>query len=362
MLPLLGLLLLLACTCGALPLHASRRTLAEEPTVLSTTTVPVESFAVGLGSPAAAAPPPGPPPSNLAHEVQVEVSDADQKQSQQLSVTVPAGAAPGTTLLVKVPGSDAQLQVLVPANVVEGQTLLVDVPLVESQSQPPRPPDKALAQEPVSAVSETLVEAAPLQAEHTKQPTAADELEMNALLLAGAEAEQHGHGKFPVKMVELHKTVILEGDEDHTPSEGDTVSVHWSGMVPSTNEIFASSRFGNGQPWKFVLGKDTVIPGLEDVLLSMHRSQRAIVDLPPVAAYDVRIEGPCAFDVDDDSCHTDQALHGMGPSPDDGSGTWNVPDETLRFELELIDIIVGDSVVEGGGDSAAAATTDSQNR
>ena len=71
---------------------------------------------------------------------------------------------------------------------------------------------------------------------------------------------------------------------------GDTVSVQYVGVAYSSKQIFDSS-WSRGQPFQFVLGKGTVIPGWEEGVVGMQVGGRRELIIPPNLAYGAQSPG-----------------------------------------------------------------------
>ena len=70
------------------------------------------------------------------------------------------------------------------------------------------------------------------------------------------------------------------------PRQGQTVTVHYSGYLPN-GEIFDSSR-DRGKPFKFKLGGEQVIPGLDAGVSQLSIGERAKISIPSDMAYGER--------------------------------------------------------------------------
>ncbi|MCE7927293.1 MAG: FKBP-type peptidyl-prolyl cis-trans isomerase [Dehalococcoidia bacterium] len=71
--------------------------------------------------------------------------------------------------------------------------------------------------------------------------------------------------------------------------EGDTVSLHLVARVAGTGELLDSTRETN-EPLSFVVGRHTVIPGLEDAVTGMSVGEVRSVDVSPERAFGLRDE------------------------------------------------------------------------
>ena len=75
---------------------------------------------------------------------------------------------------------------------------------------------------------------------------------------------------------------IVEG-EGSSPKEGDIISINYTGWYLDGDEFDSTSRLGH--PRKFRLGKDKLLPGLEEGVASMRRGGKRIFILPPELAF-----------------------------------------------------------------------------
>ena len=96
--------------------------------------------------------------------------------------------------------------------------------------------------------------------------------------------------KFGSKSSQQVRLVLLlspfVGDGTNYPQKGQTVTVHYTGYLP-TGELFDSSR-DRGKPLKFRLGCEQVIPGLDDGVRQLSVGERAKITIPPAMAYGER--------------------------------------------------------------------------
>lgn len=74
------------------------------------------------------------------------------------------------------------------------------------------------------------------------------------------------------------------------PEPGDTVSVHYTAMLVD-GTIFDSS-VARGTPFEFQVGTQSVIPGWDEILLSMMEGEERTVIIPPNLAYGSAQAGP----------------------------------------------------------------------
>jgi len=98
---------------------------------------------------------------------------------------------------------------------------------------------------------------------------------------------------------------------------GDTVDVHYTGCL--TNGKKFDSSYDRQEPFEFVLGTGSVIPGWDEGLKGMQAGGKRRLVIPPGLAYGSR-----------------------------GAGTQIPPDATLIFDVQLISV---------NGDTGAADTT-----
>ncbi|MDC7223890.1 MAG: FKBP-type peptidyl-prolyl cis-trans isomerase [Spirochaetales bacterium] len=86
----------------------------------------------------------------------------------------------------------------------------------------------------------------------------------------------------------IYYHVLYEGFGD-TPKMGDTVTVHYTGALPS-GQVFDSSVERN-QPYAITIGTDSVIPGWLEAILSMQTGEVRTIVIPPNLAYGERGAG-----------------------------------------------------------------------
>mmetsp|Transcript_13891 Transcript_13891/g.23120 ORF Transcript_13891/g.23120 Transcript_13891/m.23120 type:complete len:112 (+) Transcript_13891:165-500(+) len=77
--------------------------------------------------------------------------------------------------------------------------------------------------------------------------------------------------------------ILSAGDGITYPTRGNTVSVHYTGSLKD-GRIFDSSR-DRGKLFKFKLGADQVIPGLDMGVAQLSKNERAIMTIPAHLAY-----------------------------------------------------------------------------
>ena len=88
------------------------------------------------------------------------------------------------------------------------------------------------------------------------------------------------------KLTEIAVEIFAAGDGVNYPRQGQTVTVHYSGYLPN-GEIFDSSR-DRGKPFKFKLGGEQVIPGLDAGVSQLSIGERAKISIPSDMAYGER--------------------------------------------------------------------------
>lgn len=99
---------------------------------------------------------------------------------------------------------------------------------------------------------------------------------------------------------------IVEGEGD-SPSEGQTVVVHYTGWLENGQQF--DSSVDRGSPFSFVLGEQAVIAGWDEGVASMKVGGKRQLVIPPELAYG-----------------------------DDGAGAVIPPGATLIFDVELLEI------------------------
>ena len=77
--------------------------------------------------------------------------------------------------------------------------------------------------------------------------------------------------------------VFSAGDGINYPRPGNTVTVHYTGFLPDGRR-FDSSR-DRGKPFKFKLGAEQVIPGLDLGVAQLSVGERAKLTIPARMAY-----------------------------------------------------------------------------
>lgn len=83
----------------------------------------------------------------------------------------------------------------------------------------------------------------------------------------------------------LRMIVHKEGNGE-TPSTGQTVTVHYTGLL-ETGQKFDSSH-DNGRPFKFPLGQGRVIKGWDEAIALMSKGEKRTLVIPPELAYGSR--------------------------------------------------------------------------
>jgi FKBP-type peptidyl-prolyl cis-trans isomerase len=97
-----------------------------------------------------------------------------------------------------------------------------------------------------------------------------------------------------------------------TAQKGDTVFVHYTGKL--TNGTVFDSSIPRGQPFAFVLGEGSVIPGWEKGILGMKVGEKKTLTIAPADGY------------------------GANGVPDQRGGYVIPPNATLVFDVELVDV------------------------
>jgi FKBP-type peptidyl-prolyl cis-trans isomerase len=120
-----------------------------------------------------------------------------------------------------------------------------------------------------------------------------------------AAAQKPGKASDTVKTASGLKYIILNKGSGPTPKAGQIVKAHYTGKFLD-GKVFDSS-IPSGQPFAFPVGRNRVIKGWDEAILTMSKGEKRVLIVPPQLAY-----GP----------------DGMGPIP---------PNATLIFEVELVD-------------------------
>ncbi len=95
-----------------------------------------------------------------------------------------------------------------------------------------------------------------------------------------------------------------------TAKAGDTVAVHYVGVLHETGEQFDAS-WDSGRPFSFVLGQGNVIPGWDEGVAGMQVGGRRLLVIPPDLAYGEQGQGSIG------------------------------PNETLVFVVDLLNVTAG---------------------
>lgn len=77
--------------------------------------------------------------------------------------------------------------------------------------------------------------------------------------------------------------IFAAGDGINYPTKGNVVTIHYTGSLKD-GTIFDSSR-DRGKPFKFKLGADQVIPGMDLGVAQLSIGERAKVSIPARLAY-----------------------------------------------------------------------------
>lgn len=76
---------------------------------------------------------------------------------------------------------------------------------------------------------------------------------------------------------------IVEQGPGHKPKDGQPVLMHYCGYLEN-GEVF-DNTFERGEPFRFIMGPDTLIPGLQEAMAHLALGSKAIVKLPPHLGY-----------------------------------------------------------------------------
>ncbi|KAG5189353.1 FKBP-type peptidyl-prolyl cis-trans isomerase 4 [Tribonema minus] len=99
--------------------------------------------------------------------------------------------------------------------------------------------------------------------------------------------------------------ILVAGDGVNYPRKGQMVTVHYTAYLDDGTQ-FDSSR-ERGKPFKFKLGSEQVVPGLDEGAAQLSIGERAKITMPPSMAYGAK------------------GFPGLVP-----------PNSTLVFDMELI--------------------------
>ena len=84
-------------------------------------------------------------------------------------------------------------------------------------------------------------------------------------------------------MSQVKIEVLKEGDGTHFPKRGQTVAVHYTGML--TDGTVFDSSIKRGQPFRFQLGMGKVIKGWDQCVAKMSLGESIRATIPPDLAY-----------------------------------------------------------------------------
>ena len=96
-------------------------------------------------------------------------------------------------------------------------------------------------------------------------------------------------GKEVVTDSKLRMIIHKEGN-NQKPQKGQTILVHYTGMLED-GKTFDSSH-DRGQPFQFKVGIGQVIPGWDEALLLMSKGEKRTLIIPPTLGYGSRSAGP----------------------------------------------------------------------
>lgn len=85
------------------------------------------------------------------------------------------------------------------------------------------------------------------------------------------------------KMAKVTVEIFTAGDGINYPKPGQTVTVHYTGYLIDGSQ-WDSSR-DRGKPFKFKLGAEQVIRGLDDGISQLSIGERAKIIIPPALGY-----------------------------------------------------------------------------
>jgi peptidylprolyl isomerase len=83
--------------------------------------------------------------------------------------------------------------------------------------------------------------------------------------------------------------VVTRRSEGRQPQTGDTVVVHYTGLLNDGAKF--DSSLDRGQPFSFKLGRGQVIKGWDEGIARMHVGERATLIIPPDLGYGVKGAG-----------------------------------------------------------------------
>lgn len=90
--------------------------------------------------------------------------------------------------------------------------------------------------------------------------------------------------------MEVAKETISPGDGATFPSQGDTLTMHYTGTLAASGEKFDSSR-DRDEPFRFQIGVGQVIRGWDVGVMRMSLGERAVLRIPAALGYGERGAG-----------------------------------------------------------------------
>jgi len=86
------------------------------------------------------------------------------------------------------------------------------------------------------------------------------------------------------------QTIIHKEGKGELPKKGQTISVHYRGLLDTGFEF--DNSYLRGSPIEFPVGEGVVIKGWDEALLNMKAGEKRTLIIPPDLAYGARAQGP----------------------------------------------------------------------
>lgn len=85
-------------------------------------------------------------------------------------------------------------------------------------------------------------------------------------------------------MPSVTKDILREGDNETFPKKGDTLFMHYRGVLQSSQKQFDSS-YDRGTPFSFKIGTGQVIKGWDEGVMKMSLGEKSVLHIPSEQGY-----------------------------------------------------------------------------